>query len=87
VSRYDPHSQVEVPGCGFSADAKIVNLLAYFNRFGCRTRYSCQGVNPSTVYSDRAANIEELKAAGHTCDIDPRDPLSDTRARFIPGMV
>lgn len=87
MSRYDPHPQAEVPGCDFSADAKIVNLLAYFNRFGCRTLYSCQGTDLSTVYSERRANIEELESAGHTSDIQPNDPLSVDDLQAAAGYV
>lgn len=87
MSRYDSHPQAEVPGCGFFADTKIINLLAYFNRFGCPTLYSCQGTDLSTVSADRAADIAALAAAGHAVDVDPCDPLGANDREAAAGYV
>lgn len=45
------HPQAPVLGTDFEADASLMNLLVYFNRFGTQTLYSCQGDTASNNLS------------------------------------
>lgn len=82
------HAQVQVPGCGFTADAGIVNLLSYLNRDGELASGSCEG-GPSRAATDAGAQAgdETFETADMSGYVSCRGAESVPRLLYAMGTL